>query len=171
MPLTGEQRDAVVSELKRIGASLNLSDDQKQKLQAFMTEASEKVQEYRQQNPNATQQDLIKKVIDNRAALRQRLVNFLHVRTTHKVGLGSGKCQGISGAKTSRLDCLYAVSFQTRPIFYRRVFLCAVELADSGSSVTANHDSASAKQSVLRCQSPRDNDVTNANPGIPTLQV
>jgi len=42
-----------------------------------MTEASEKVQEYRQQNPNATQQDLIKKVIDNRAALRQRLVNFL----------------------------------------------------------------------------------------------
>ena len=29
-----------------------------------MTEASEKVHEYRQQNPNATQQDLIKKVID-----------------------------------------------------------------------------------------------------------
>ena len=77
MPLTSEQRDAVVGELKRIGVSLNLSDDQKQKLQTFMTEASEKVQEYRQQNPNATQQDLIKKVIDNRAALRQRLVNFL----------------------------------------------------------------------------------------------
>jgi len=77
MPLTIEQRDAVVSELKRIGSSLNLSDDQKQKLQAFMIEAREKVQEYRQQNPNATQQDLVKKVIDNRAALRQRLVNFL----------------------------------------------------------------------------------------------
>jgi hypothetical protein len=77
MPLTSEQRDAVVGELKRIGANLNLSDDQKQKLQAFMTEASEKVQEYRRQNPNATQQDLIKKVIDNRAALRQSLVNFL----------------------------------------------------------------------------------------------
>ena len=72
-----EQRDAVVGELKRIGASLNLSDDQKQKLQTFMMEASEKVQEYRQQNPQATQQDLVKKVIDNRAALRQRLVNFL----------------------------------------------------------------------------------------------
>lgn len=77
MNLTSEQRDAVAGELKRIGASLNLSDDQKQKLQAFMTEASEKVHEYRQQNPNASQQDLIKKVIDNRAALRQRLVNFL----------------------------------------------------------------------------------------------
>jgi len=77
MPLTSEQRDAVVGELKRIGASLNLSDDQKQKLQAFMTEASEKVHEYKQQNPNATQQDLIRKVMDNRASLRQRVVNFL----------------------------------------------------------------------------------------------
>ena len=77
MPLTLEQRDAVVGELKRIGASLNLSDDQKQKLKTFMTEASEKVQEYREQNPNATKLELIKKVIDNRAALRERLVNFL----------------------------------------------------------------------------------------------
>jgi predicted HTH transcriptional regulator len=77
MPLTIEQRDVVVSELKKIGASLNLSDDQRQKLQAFMIEAREKVQEYKQQNPDATQQDLVKKVMDNRAALRQRLVNFL----------------------------------------------------------------------------------------------
>ena len=75
--LSSEQRDAVVGELKKIGANLNLSDEQKQKLQTFMTEASEKVQEYRQQNPNATKEDLIKKVQDNRAALRQRLVNFL----------------------------------------------------------------------------------------------
>jgi len=77
MPLTREQRDAVAGELKRIGASLSLSDDQRQKLHAFMTEASEKVHEYRQQNPNATQHDLVNKVIANREALRQRLVNFL----------------------------------------------------------------------------------------------
>lgn len=77
MPLTSEQRDTVVSEMKRIGVALKLSDEQKQKLQAFMTEASEKVEEYKQQNPNATAQDLIKKVQDNRAVLRQRLVDFL----------------------------------------------------------------------------------------------
>lgn len=77
MALTTEQRDAVVNELKRIGSSLNLSDEQKQKLQTFMTEASEKVQDYKQQNPNATREDMIKKVQDNRAALRQRVVNFL----------------------------------------------------------------------------------------------
>jgi len=77
MPLTREQLDAVVGELKQIGADLNLTDEQKQKLQAFMTEASEKVQEYKQQNPNAAREDISKKVLDNRAALRQRLVNFL----------------------------------------------------------------------------------------------
>ena len=77
MPLSTEQRDAVANELKRFGADLNLSEDQKQKLQGFMTEASEKLQEYRQQNPNASKEDVIKKVADNRATIRQRLVNFL----------------------------------------------------------------------------------------------
>ena len=77
MQLTNEQVDAVVAELKRIGGDLNLTDEQKQKLQAFMTEASEKVQEYKQQNPSATRGEIAQKVLDNRAALRQRLVNFL----------------------------------------------------------------------------------------------
>jgi len=77
MLLTPEQRDVVASELKQIGAKLNLSSDQREKLQAFMTEASEKVQEYKKQNPNASQEDLIKRVAENRASMRQRLVNFL----------------------------------------------------------------------------------------------
>ena len=75
--LTSEQRDVVANELKRIGADLNLSEDQKQKLHTFMTEASEKVHEYKQQNPNATREDLFKKLADNRAHLRERVVNFL----------------------------------------------------------------------------------------------
>ncbi|HKS72377.1 MAG TPA: hypothetical protein VJQ82_04220 [Terriglobales bacterium] len=99
MPLTSEQRDAVAGELRRIGASLNLSDDQKQKLQAFMTEASEKVQEYKQQNPNATQQDLIKKVIDNRVELRQRLVNFLTPEQLTKWDTEVGKAKEFLGQK------------------------------------------------------------------------
>jgi Spy/CpxP family protein refolding chaperone len=77
MPLTPELRDAVVSELKRIGSQLNLTDDQKQKVQQFLTEASEKVQEYREQNPNASQSDVIKRLADNREAIRQRVVDIL----------------------------------------------------------------------------------------------
>jgi hypothetical protein len=77
MPLTGEQRDALANELKTFGASLNLSDEQKQKLHGFMTEASERIHQYRQQNPNASAQDMIKKVAEHRTELRGRLVNFL----------------------------------------------------------------------------------------------
>jgi|SRR5215468_6552596 len=77
MILSSEQREVVASELKQIGAKLNLSSEQKEKLQAFLTEASEKVQEYKKQNPNASAVDLIKKVADNRANLRQRVENFL----------------------------------------------------------------------------------------------
>jgi len=77
MPLSNELRDAVTSEMKRIGADLNLSDDQKQKVQAFLTEASEKVQEFRQQNPNASPQDVMRRLSDNRATIRQRLVDIL----------------------------------------------------------------------------------------------
>ena len=78
MPLTSEQRDTIASELKRFGTDLSLSDDQKQKLQTFMTEASEKLAEYKQQNPNASREDLIKKAAANRAAIRERLVSFLN---------------------------------------------------------------------------------------------
>jgi periplasmic protein CpxP/Spy len=77
MPLTPEQRDMVAGELKRFATDLNLSEDQKQKLHTFLSEAYEKVQEYKQQNPNASREDLIRRVADNRTAIRQRLVNFL----------------------------------------------------------------------------------------------
>ena len=101
MSLTVEERDAVVSELKRIGASLNLSDEQKQKVQAFMTEASEKVKEYKEQNPNATRQDLVKKVQDNHAALRQRLVNFLTPEQLNKWDTEVAKAREFLGQRVA----------------------------------------------------------------------
>ena len=77
MPLTSEQRDMVASELKRFATDLNLSEEQKEKLHTSLSEAHEKVQEYKQQNPNASKEDLIRRVADNRASIRQRVVNFL----------------------------------------------------------------------------------------------
>ncbi len=62
MPLTQEQRNMVVDELKRFATDLSLSEDQKQKLQGFLSEASEKLHEYKEQNPNASREDLIRKV-------------------------------------------------------------------------------------------------------------
>ncbi len=99
MPLTPEQVASVTSELKRFGADLNLSEDQKQKLQTFMSEAYEKVQEYKQQNPNATKEDLLKKLTDSRAAIRQRLTAFLTPEQLTKWDTELGKAKEFLGQK------------------------------------------------------------------------
>jgi Spy/CpxP family protein refolding chaperone len=99
MLLTPEQRDAVVSELKRIAGTLNLSDDQRQKLQGFMTEASEKLQEYKLQNPNATKQDVLSKLADNRANIRQRLASILTPDQLSKWDSEAAKAKEFLGEK------------------------------------------------------------------------
>ena len=77
MNLTPEEREQVAAELKRFGADLQLSDDQKARLQEFLTEARAKVADYLKANPNAKKADVIKEVAAHRDQLRQRLVNFL----------------------------------------------------------------------------------------------
>lgn len=77
MNLTPEQREQVATELKRFGADLHLTNDQKEKLQEFLGEARIKVAEYLQNNPQAKKEDVMKQVAANRDQLRHRLVNFL----------------------------------------------------------------------------------------------
>jgi hypothetical protein len=78
MNLTPEQRDQVTAESKRFGADLQLTDDQKTKLQEFLTESRVKVDEYLKANPNAKKADIIKEVAAHRDQLRQRLIGFLN---------------------------------------------------------------------------------------------
>ena len=101
MPLTPEQRNMVVNEMKKIGTSLNLSEEQKEKLHDFMIEAQEKVQEFKQQNPNATPADLVKKVADNREAIRQRVVHFLTPEQLTKWDAEVSKAKEFLGQKVA----------------------------------------------------------------------
>ncbi len=77
MNLTADQREQVASELKRFAGDLNLTDDQKQKLQTALTEAREKVGDYLRNNPNTTKADIIANVKAHRDEIRQRVVKFL----------------------------------------------------------------------------------------------
>ena len=77
MPISPEQLEEVVAELKQIGTQLNLSDGQKEELKVAMTQAREKIQQYKQDNPNVTRAELISMVADNRSAIRERVVAFL----------------------------------------------------------------------------------------------
>jgi len=101
MTLTPEQRESVAGELKKLAGTLHLTDDQKQKLSIFMSEAREKVEEYKQQNPNATQDDVINKIKSNRTALRERLVNFLTPEQLTKWDAGVADMREVWGQKVA----------------------------------------------------------------------
>ena len=75
--LSSEAKQAVVAELKRIGGELNLSDDQKTRLQTALENAREKIEDVRKANPNMTQDEVIAKLRSVRDVARERLVQFL----------------------------------------------------------------------------------------------
>ena len=102
MPLSNEEREQVANELKRFATEdLNLSSDQKEKLHGFLTEAYEKVQDYRKQNPNATREDLIRRVAENRTAIRERLTKFLPPEQLTKWDAEVAKAKEFLGQKAA----------------------------------------------------------------------
>jgi periplasmic protein CpxP/Spy len=99
MPISPEQREQLVSEVKRFATELNLSEDQKGTLQGFLTQAYERLQEYKTQNPNASKEDLVKKIAENRSALRERLVKFLTPEQLKKWDSAMTKAKDFLGQK------------------------------------------------------------------------
>lgn len=77
MALTAEQKEQVAAELKKIGAELNLSNDQKEKLHTALDQVKEKLAAYKAANPNVTRADLVKAVATHRDQIREKVVNFL----------------------------------------------------------------------------------------------
>jgi len=75
--MSPEKLDAVTTELKRIAQELNLSDPQKTQLRASLEERHAKLQEFKQQNPNISKTDLVRKIVSIRGALREQVVRFL----------------------------------------------------------------------------------------------
>ena len=99
MNLSSEERQEVAAELKRFASDLNLTEGQKEKLHAALTEAREKIAEYMQQNPNTTKADVISKVIANRDAIRQRVVSFLSPEQLEKWDAEKAKAKDFLGQK------------------------------------------------------------------------
>jgi Zn-dependent oligopeptidase len=77
MPLSPEATEAVQTELKRFAADLNLSEDQKTKLRTALESARERLDEVRKNNPDITRADVISKLKEVRAPLRERVTAFL----------------------------------------------------------------------------------------------
>jgi predicted HTH transcriptional regulator len=77
MALNSEQIKEVALELKKVATELNLSDGQKEQLNTAMTQAREKIEEYKREHPNVTKEQLAEKVSANRSSIRERVITFL----------------------------------------------------------------------------------------------
>lgn len=78
MHLTPEEREQVAGEVKRFAADLNLTSDQKEKLQTAFQDARGKLGDYMKDHPGVTKADIVKEVSGHRDQIRQRVVNFLN---------------------------------------------------------------------------------------------
>lgn len=77
MPITSQEREQVVSELKRFAQDLNLTEQQKEKLQTALVGAREKLADYLKKNPNTSRADIVAMVKQHRDEIRQHIANFL----------------------------------------------------------------------------------------------
>jgi len=100
MPLSTAQLEIVTGELKKFSEDLNLSELQKQRLQDFLTDAAERLEDYKQRNPNASPGELAKLVSDNRAGIRRRMAFFLSPEQLAKWDGESSKVTEFLGLKT-----------------------------------------------------------------------
>ena len=99
MTITAEEREQVVSELKRIGQDLNLTDQQKEKLQTALMEAREKLADYLKKNPGTTRADIVAKVRSHRDEISQRVANFLSLDQLTKWKAETAKAKEFLGQK------------------------------------------------------------------------
>ena len=76
--MTPDELNNIAVELKRLGSELNLSDQQKDQLRTFLADKFEKFQEYKQQNPNVSKEDIAQYLVKNRGAGREKLEKFLN---------------------------------------------------------------------------------------------
>jgi periplasmic protein CpxP/Spy len=77
MQLTPEQRQEVISEVQRFATTINLSADQKEKLQSAMQDARGRLGDYLKDHPNVSRGDIAREVSTHRDQIRQRVTNFL----------------------------------------------------------------------------------------------
>jgi predicted HTH transcriptional regulator len=99
MPITAEEREQVVSELKHFAHDLGLNEQQKEKLQQALMDAREKIAEHLKKNPQTTRADIVAKVKEHRAEIRQRVVNFFTPDQLTKWDAGVAKAKEFLGQK------------------------------------------------------------------------
>lgn len=77
MRLNIQQLGMVATEVGKLDTVLNLSPEQRQILHDLLRQASERLEEYKRQNPRVSDLALVQRAIDNRSVVRRRMAHFL----------------------------------------------------------------------------------------------
>ncbi len=70
-------KQAIQTEVKQFATDLHLSEEQKARLKSALEGARQKIEEIRQTHPDISKADVLAKVKEARAPIRERLVAFL----------------------------------------------------------------------------------------------
>jgi predicted HTH transcriptional regulator len=99
--MTPRTTDAVATELKRFAQELNLSDSQKEQLRTHLENKHAHLQEFMQQNPNISRQDMIRKVASIRGSIRDQIVKFLTPQQLEKWDTAVAQAKEFLGHKVA----------------------------------------------------------------------
>jgi len=100
MPLSAAELEMVAGELKKFSEDLKLSDLQKQRLYDFLSDAAERLEDFKKRNPSASAIELAKIVSDNRTGIRRRMAFFLSPEQLAKWDGEAAKVTEFLGLKT-----------------------------------------------------------------------
>jgi len=97
--MRAEMIEAVESELKRFAADLNLSDTQKVQLKAALEQAHDKIDDFRQKNPNTSRTEIVSRIKDARATMHDRVTKFFTPEQLAKWDQEVGKAKTFLGER------------------------------------------------------------------------
>ena len=127
MTMTAEQREQVATELKRFAVDLDLSEEQKEKLQTALADGRERVGEYLKSHPNTTKAEIVSKVKEHRSEIHERIAKFLDSEQLGKWDNEVAKARARSSTHKNTVPTinLWAASGNWRPAHLHGFYGCA----------------------------------------------
>ena len=95
------QRAEIALELGKFANDLNLSEQQKEKLKAVLTEGRERLEQFRQDNPDVTKEQIAQKIAASRSSIRERVVSFFTPEQLTKWDAAIAKAKDFLGQKAA----------------------------------------------------------------------
>jgi hypothetical protein len=82
MDLSATQRAEIANDLEKFVTALKLSEQQKERLRMVLTGARQRIEQYKQENPNVSKAQVLQQMAASRSSIRERVLSIL---TAHQL--------------------------------------------------------------------------------------